>query len=357
VIAPVATQLLVIQGDLKENRPVRNLHFLGLSLQHVAWAPREGIYWGRQASTYWHPNTSQAGGSHEEADPAAVQFDLAEGCSFEDGRISHTGASGLWFGRGCRRNRISGTLVADIGGNGIMIGEGQVRKEDGGPWWQTAPHQAAAHNQVVNCVVENCGRELFGAVGVWVGLAADTTIAHNEVRNHPYTGISIGWMWWNPRSRPEPRKTPCERTQVIENHIHHTMLTLSDGGCIYSLGNQPDSVIRGNLIHDIPANAGRAESNGMFLDQGTGSFLIEENLIYNVERSPLRFHKGWKNLVRNNVLEVKAGVPSVRYNDTVEARIRLEGNQIVDRVADDVVESFRRRAGLEEEYRARLLQQ
>jgi hypothetical protein len=355
VIAPVATQLLVVKGDPEANQYVGNLHFTGLHFEHAAWAPPGGVYWGRQACTYWHPKTDETGQSHEEADAAAVQFELTEGCTLNDGRIAHTGASGLWLGRQCHGNLISGTLVTDTGGNGIMIGEGQTRQVGDEPWWQASPEQAAIDNRVANCVVEGCGRELFGAVGIWVGLAAGTTVAHNEVRNHPYTGVSIGWMWWNPRSRPEPRKTPCERTQVLDNHIHHTMLTLSDGGCIYSLGNQPNSVIRGNLIHDIPANEGRAESNGMFLDQGTGSFTIEENLIYNVDRSPLRFHKGWQNLVRNNVLVLKPGVPPVRYNDTVQKRIRLEDNQVVERVPEDVLETFCRHAGLEESYRARLL--
>ena len=106
------------------------------------------------------------------------------------------------------------------------------------------------------------------------------------------------------------------------------MLVLSDGGCIYVLGDQPNSVIRGNLLHGVPPNAGRAESNGMFLDQGTGSFLIEDNVIYNVDRSPLRFHKGWKNVVRNNTLVVAQDVPPVRCNDTVQDRIRLENNRI-----------------------------
>jgi hypothetical protein len=197
-------------------------------------------------------------------------------------------------------------------------------------------------------VVEQCGRELYGAVGIWVGLAAATTVSHNEVRHLPYTGISVGWMWWNPRSRPEPRETPCRETQVLNNHIHHVMQTLSDGGGIYALGVQPESALRGNLIHDVPTNAGRAESNGMFLDQGTGLFTIEENVIYNIGRSPLRFHKGWNNLVRRNVLEVSPGIATVRYNDTVTKRITLEDNTVVPKLSPDVIRQARRKAGVPE---------
>ena len=346
VVAPVAGQLLVVSGNPEDGRPVRNLHFSGLCLQHAAWFPAGGVYWGRQACTYWTPKPSTPGRSHEEADPAAVNFELADSCSFTDGRVEHVDASAIWFGRGCRDCRISGNVVSDVGGNGIMIGEGQARKVGEKAWWETAPEQAAHSNMVADNLVELCGRELFGAVGIWMGLASKTTVANNEVRNQPYTGVSIGWMWWNPRSRPEPRKTPCRETMVVDNHIHHTMGILSDGGCIYCLGNQPGSALRGNLIHDVAANAGRAESNGMFLDQGTGGFVIEENTIYNVAKSPLRFHKGWENLVRNNVLEIGPNVPPVRYNDTVKERIRLEDNTIVDKVPAAAIEKAQTRAGL-----------
>ncbi len=357
-IAPLVRQLLVVRGDREGKRPVRNLHFVGLGFEHVAWSPPHGVYWGRQACTYWSVATTKAGRNHEEADAAAVQFEAAESCSFTDGRVEHVGASGLWIGPACRGCSVVGTRVSDVGGNGIMVGEGKARLVGDKAWWEVAPEQAAVGNRVANNLVEHCGRELFGAVGIWVGLAADTIVANNEIRNVPYTGVSVGWMWWNPRSRPEPRKTPCRRNLVVDNHIHHIMQTLSDGGGIYTLGAQPESALRGNLIHDVPTNAGRAESNGMFLDQGTGEFVIEGNVIYNVARSPLRFHKGWKNLVRNNVLAVGENVPLVRYNDTKQERITLESNTVVRAGAPELAKAIteiRSRAGLQPSYRQRLL--
>jgi hypothetical protein len=103
---------------------------------------------------------------------------------------------------------------------------------------------------------------------------------------------------------------------------------LSDGGGIYTLGRQPGTVLRGNRIHAVPLNLGRAESNGMFLDEGTTDLVIEGNLIYDVTRSPLRFHRAEENLVRGNHLVVGPDQPSVRYNATPEANIRLEDNTI-----------------------------
>jgi hypothetical protein len=346
VVAPRPDQLLVVRGDFENQRPVRNLHFRGLSFEHSGWATPGGVYWGRQACTYWTEGM-EPGVSHLEADPAAVQFDLADGCSFRDGVVRLAGASALWLGQQCRDCTVAGTLVTDCGGNGIMVGEGQTRRVGEDVWWRNAPEQASANNSVVDCLVQRCGQELFGAVGIWVGLTGPTTIANNEVRQVPYTGVSVGWLWWNPATRPEPELTPNEQTQVIDNHLHHVMQVLSDGGGIYSLGSQPGSALRGNLIHDVSANIGRAESNGMFLDQGTGQFVIEQNVIFNIDRSPLRFHKGWVNTVRNNYLEAGDGVPPVRYNDTRQERITLDNNIVVPRgqIPADVLEEARRRTG------------
>ena len=112
------------------------------------------------------------------------------------------------------------------------------------------------------------------------------------------------------------------------NHIHHIMQILSDGGGIYSLGLQPGSKILNNQIHDVKINAGRAESNGMFLDEGTTDVLIANNLIYNIAKSPLRFHRATTNLVKDNYLFCRDENPPIRYNTTKEEDIKKENNKV-----------------------------
>ena len=55
------------------------------------------------------------------------------------------------------------------------------------------------------------------------------------------------------------------------------MAKRNDGGGIYTLGNQPGTIIRGNLIHD---NAGAP--GGIYTDEGSGFLEITENTVYNV---------------------------------------------------------------------------
>lgn len=320
-IAPLATSLLEVRGT--DARPVRNLHFVGLHFAHCAWHTPKGGYAAGQACFHETRDGGQ-GGPLREITPAAVTFERAENCRFERGSVAHVGGSGIAIGSRCNDCALVDSHVHDVAGNGVLIGEDRGRAVEGRPWWQSAPQQVATGNVMRGNVIEHCGRLFYGAVGVWVGFAADTRIEGNTIRRLPYTGVSVGWMW-------SPTPTPCRGNRVERNHIHHVMQVLSDGGGIYTLGRQPGGVLAGNVIHDVPLNLGRAESNGMFLDEGTTELTIRDNLIYNLERSPLRFHRAQENTVTRNVLVTPTGVPIVRYNATDPKVITIrDDNQVIE---------------------------
>lgn len=318
IVIPVAKALISIQG--KENSSVKNIQFEGITFQHCNWQIPESGYCGVQAC-HFDPRPERKGWK---VVPAAIYSEWGENISFKNCRFENLGGSGLWFGTGSENCSVSNSEFADISGNGIMIGEGQDREVNGQPWWKSAPEQAALGNVVENCTVTDCGKQFFGAVGVWCGLTAETVIKNNEIFNLPYSGVSVGWMW-------SPVPTPCRKNTIDGNHIHDIMNILSDGGGIYMLGLQPESIIRNNHIHDVEINAGRAESNGMFLDEGITDVLVENNLIYNIAKSPLRFHKATTNLVKNNYLFCANGNPPIRYNSTKEDDIQKVGNQVYNK--------------------------
>ncbi len=315
IIIPVSEGIISIIG--KENESVKNIHFDGISFQFSKWEIPELGYCGVQAC-HFDPRPYKSGWS---VVPAAVYTEWGENISFKNCKFKNLGGSGVWFGTGSKNCKILNSELADISGNGIMIGEGQDREVKGGKWWKAAPEQVALANTIENCTVTDCGSQFYGAVGIWCGLTAETVIKNNEIFNLPYSGISVGWMW-----SPEP--TPCLKNTIDGNHIHHIMNILSDGGGIYMLGLQPGSIIRNNHIHDVKINAGRAESNGMFLDEGITDVLVENNLIYNIAKSPLRFHKATTNLVKGNYLFCTGGNPPIRYNATKEENIQKVDNKV-----------------------------
>jgi len=307
-VAPLARQLLVVRGGDSPDKLVRNLRFVGLAFEHCAWSHAGARYAGGQAG--FHFIDKQAGGLPRRPIAPAVEVTNARGVRFQRCNFRHLGGGAVALGRGCRSSAIVGCTVTDVAGTGVMLGE---------PSPKSVPAGIAGANTVRDCLIERCGAVYYGAIGIWVGLSGDNVIARNEVRHLPYTGISVGWRW-------NPTPTVCKGNLVTGNHIHHVMGVLSDGGGIYTLGRQPGTMLVGNWIHDIPLNAGRAESNGMFLDEGTTDLLIENNLIHDLVRSPLRFHKAGVNLVKANVLVCGKGVAPVRYNATNKANIKLQAN-------------------------------
>ncbi len=317
IYIPVAEALIVIKGT--ESQFVSNIHFEDIDFQYCRWEIPDQGYCGIQAC-HFDARPDRKGWK---VVPAAVNAEFAENINFRNCSFRNLGGTGLLFGSGCKNCQVENSVFEDISGNGIMVGEGQDRQINGQPWWKLAPEQAATRNKIENCTVTSCGAQYFGAVGIWCGLTAETVIRNNKVYNLPYSGISVGWMW-----SPEP--TPCRANIIEGNHIHHIMQILSDGGGIYMLGLQPGSKIRNNHIHDVHINAGRAESNGMFLDEGITDVIVENNLVYNIAKSPLRFHKATKNLVKNNYFFCTHGNPPIRYNSTKEEDILKVDNKIYE---------------------------
>ena len=314
IVVPFSESLIQINGE--EKHPIKNIHFEGISFKHCAWKIPDAGYCGVQACFF--DARPKSGWSEV---PAAIKVEWAENCAFENCTFENLGGSGLWFGMGTKNCSVTNSNFSDISANGVMVGEGKERFIDGEVWWKKAPKQVALGNTIENCNIKNCGTQFYGAIGIWCGITAETTIENCEIANLPYSGISIGWEW-------SPAKTPCRNNVIDGNHIHHIMNVLSDGGGIYMLGLQPGSKLINNHIHDVTINAGRAESNGMFLDEGTTDVVVANNLIYNIAKSPLRFHRATTNLIKDNYLFCTGDNPPIRYNRTNEDDIEKVGNRV-----------------------------
>jgi hypothetical protein len=287
---------------------------------HCAWLLPPGGYAASQATMHSVRHGDLK--SPTELISAAVTFGAAENCALDRCSFEHLGGSAIWLRRACRNNWIGSCRIHDVAGNGVNVGEPRSEVPNVTPT-ATALNQVSQGNAVVHNRIEHCGAVFHGAVGVWIGMAKATEVSSNEISHLPYTGVSVGWSW-------TAAPTVCEGHLVTSNHIHNVMQMLSDGAGIYTLGRQPGTILRGNVIHDVPVNAGRAESNGIFMDEGSSEMLVESNVIYNISKSPIRFHKAGKNIVRNNQLVTRRKTPPYRYNDTKEKVISIEGNQVIE---------------------------
>ncbi len=291
-IAPALQTLVQVRGE--PSKPVRNIRFFGLAFENAGWDIPVFGYRGIQAGYHGIKADGPAF-----CQPSAVELADAADCRFEWCSVAHTDASGIALGSGCRNNAIVGCRISDIGANGIHIGHrdksllGEQALDADWP----DPAQVPVGNLAANCVVTDCGQVSYGAVGIFSAFTQDTRIAHNLIHRMPYTGVSVGFRW---------NTTPTsQRANIVEyNHIHDVMRLLADGGCIYTLGLQPGTVLRGNLLHDAhrtPTAFGGAPNNGIFFDEGTKELLVENNIIFATSGEAIRFNQcqeswqQWKN--------------------------------------------------------------
>ena len=290
VVAPVLTRLVEVTGAA--GRPVRNLHFKGIRFAHTDWPLPEPGYYGAQACVHdvvgWDAlRRGWARGARRRIG-AAIRWEFAHRCGLTDGAITHTGGCGLALRKGCCDNVVEGNELSDIGGNAVMVGEAINFAYYRNPAYVVPPAEVPRRNRIANNHVHNCGTTWHGAVGVWLAFTDAGLVAHNLVHDMPYTGISVGWMW-----RPIP--TVCRNNVVEHNHIHDVMKLLADGGGIYTLGPQPGTVLRGNLIHDVhysrAARQSARSNNGIFFDQASRHFHVEDNVIRDTAGPPVRFNQ------------------------------------------------------------------
>ncbi len=216
---------------------------------------------------------------------AVIEAAGARHCLLENCELTQTDSYAVWFRSGCRDCTVRQCHLHNLGAGGVKLGES--RRED--------PEPAAGDNRVENCFIHDGGHVHGSGVGVWIGASSDNLVAHNEICDLWYTGVSLGWNWGTSRNG-------TRNNRVTHNHIHHVMQRLDDGGGIYSLGLQPLTVLANNHIHDVGRDGIRGKGHGIYLDEGSASVLVENNVIHDIQGGAVRLQVGTScNTILNNI--------------------------------------------------------
>jgi parallel beta-helix repeat protein len=265
----VLDSLLIIEGRADDR--LKNIHFTGITFRNTAWRlPEEGY------------NDKQAAFDI----PAAVKASYAQGCIFENCLFTNLGGYAVEWGAGCINNCTIGCEITDTGAGGIKIGTAKTHDNQ-------SDSKISAGNEINDCHIHDIGIVYPAAVGIWIGQSCNNVIARNHIHDTYYSGISVGWTWGYGISNAYGN--------IIEyNHLHDIAREmLSDLGAIYLLGLQPGTVIRNNVIHDIASY--EFNGYGIYLDEGTGGVLIENNLVYRTRGGGFFQHYGKENIIQNNI--------------------------------------------------------
>jgi hypothetical protein len=294
--------ILSIKGS-KLNKKVKNLIFKGITFQHTSWlrpsSSRVGACSG-QADRYINGH-GQIGRAHKAIDrrefffdpafdfvldangeaegfkpDACIELDAAENIQIVNCTFQHLGGVGIDLMQGCNNINISNNSFTDLSATSIVIGR----------WDQDyigENEEVCKDVKITNNYIHKTGQEYYNSPGITAFFTDNLLIAHNDIVDVPYSGISSGWGAWKGKTA----WTTSNRRNVIEyNYIQNICQKCSDGGGIYTIGigksrTDPDTLtskIRYNFIKDTGYAYG-----GLYPDEGSCYYEIINNVVENVE--------------------------------------------------------------------------
>ena len=284
-VVPVLETLIEVIGTAEH--PVRNITIKGVTFSHTTWMrPSEKGHVPLQAGMYLteayklrpqidRPNNHKLDnqGWLGRAD-AAVEMRHTEDVNFDACRFEHLGGSGLDYVIGCRGGTVTHCTFTDIAMNGYVCGSFSPEGlETHLPYNPTDFREVCTKQEVTNCEFSNVSNEDWGCVAIAAGYVNGITIDHNTIHDVSYTGISLGWGW--------NRDLVCMKdNKVHANLIYNYAQHMYDCAGIYTLGNQPGTIISENVVRDIAKPSYVHDPNHWFYlytDEGSSNITLRDN--------------------------------------------------------------------------------
>ncbi|MFM9693090.1 RICIN domain-containing protein [Streptomyces europaeiscabiei] len=280
VQVPTLKTLFDVKGD-SLGSPVHHLKFSGITFTQTNWteASDNGLLNG-QGGLY---NISADTNNNQYADrpPAGVNVENADDLAFSGNTFTQMGSTALDLHHGVHDSSVTGNVVQDIAGNGIMVGKFSDPDVEYHTVYNppTSPagedvREVVTGVSVTNNVINRTGRDYIGTAGVNAGFVHGTTIDHNDISDSPWAAISLGWGW-------QDEANALGANSVSYNRIGNVLNQLCDAAGIYHLSNDPGTVINNNYIHDVVRTPTACSSAvaGVYLDEGSSNMTVADNVL------------------------------------------------------------------------------
>lgn len=320
VIVPALETLMMVDGTLE--RPVRHIRVEGITFAHTSWmrpsyqghVTLQGGFPLLDAYKLHEPGLPEKAELENQAwiarPETAVRVRGTEHLTFNRCTFRHLASTGLDYEWAVSSSGIENCVFSDIGGTGILIGA----FPDGGfethvPFIPLEERDLCADITIKNNLITDVTNEDWGCVGIGAGYVSGIDISHNEVCHLNYSGICVGWGW-------TPLESGMKNNRIEANYVHHFARRLYDAGGLYTLSNQPGSVMRNNRIEHLEEAPYATNDRAfyIYLDEATDGYTIENNWCP-AERFDSN-RPGNRNVWRNNGSQVADSIKNKagRYN-------------------------------------------
>ena len=230
VIIPQYQSLMFIKGN-GLGHEVHDLSFKGLTFAYSNWTRASEV------GTFGYQAQSILNATGQVMTPAHINLSSAKNVTMEGNQFLHMGAAAIHLGNNSTKLTIKGNLFYDIADTAMIVGSWD---DD----YLKSPTQVQPQDITIsNNVIDSAGSEYRGAAGINAYYVANVKISHNELSNLPYSGISLGWGWSEKQD-----STTCNTNSIANNLITDYAQIARDAGGIYTLGQQPGTVVNGNVF-------------------------------------------------------------------------------------------------------------
>ncbi len=266
-----------------------DISFQGIDFINTGWDYVDGKHTGIPFPET-HPlyKNIEYGTAHPQAAfevPAAITVETSKEINFTDCRFENISYTALKFDKASTDCDVTTCYFNNIGANAIFIHGDFV-----------VPASTQRIN-VRDCHIGYYGRIFNNAIGILLTHAYDCELMNNEIHDGWYTGVSVGWNWGY-------SDNSTNKIKICDNLIYNIGNGwLSDMGGIYTLGIQDETVISGNIIHNVGCDEGAYGYGGwgIYLDEGSSGMTVENNLVYDCSSQTFHQHYGKDNIIRNNI--------------------------------------------------------
>jgi hypothetical protein len=293
VFAPNNVTTVLRVAGASTSSHARNLTFSGLTVRHSDWnlmnvagsvykQAQQGnlsaiAYAKQNFHAYYYRNVDTA--------PAAVQLQNADGILLQRNRIQHTGADGISMVNDVQGSQLIGNYTGDVAGSAISVGHPQHVYLGDYTATNHEKYPAQVEGLCKNIDIKNNylydSAVLFNGHSPISAYFVDTlTVQHNRIEKAPWSGITLGWGWWNfdgsSGSIAPGRPTTTARNNTISyNQIVDTVQRLGDTAPIYTLGSQPGTTITNNYLQGVPSG----HKYGLHPDEGSAYLTFRDNVL------------------------------------------------------------------------------
>ena len=290
---PLTNKLISLWG--KDGVPVENVKFEGITFKNTAvdYIDEYGGFAINQAQQF--ESAPPTGGVsspvyHRKMMGGAITLEYCKNVEFRDCTFDNVGLTAIVMDKGSQNCVVEGCIFRDLGNCAVVV--------------SNLDFSAKGNSRVVNNVVKNNVIRRIGCINksspaILVLYTNGTIVKNNDIYDCPYTGISVGWGW------AKLDDSYAGNNMILQNRVGNYLTVLKDGGGVYTLGNQPNSLIEYNYFYSQRNNIA-----GVYLDEATSGYTVRYNAFY---LNDLTDDKGY--LIKSDYCEEVPSMYWINLND------------------------------------------